>query len=58
MKLHPDIMGAFSYIITDMLYLSCGLPSWTYFSPANWEVVYQALELLVTRRFWDAPPLD
>jgi hypothetical protein len=32
-KLHPDIMGAFSYIIADMLYLLCGLLFGTDFSP-------------------------
>jgi hypothetical protein len=36
-KLHPDIMAAFSYIIADQLFLSCGLPFGTDFSPQNWE---------------------
>ena len=35
LKLHPDIMGAFSYIIADKLFLSCGQPFGTDFSPAN-----------------------
>jgi hypothetical protein len=27
-KLHPDIIGTFSYIIADHLFLSCGQPFW------------------------------
>jgi hypothetical protein len=50
-KLHPDIMGAFSYIIDDKLFLSCGQPFGTDFSPANWEVVHQVLEHLTTQLF-------
>jgi hypothetical protein len=47
-KLHPDIIGAFPYIIADKLFLSCGQPFGTDFSPANWEVVCQVLEHLAT----------
>ena len=53
-KLHPDIMGAFSYIIGDRLFLSCGLPFGTDFSPANWEVVRQLLEAVAERLFADS----
>lgn len=51
LKLHPDIMGAFSYIIADQLFLSCGLPFGTDFSPQQWEPVRQILELLAERLF-------
>jgi hypothetical protein len=47
-KLHPDIIGAFSYIIADILFLSCGKPFGADFCPANWEVVCQVLEKLAT----------
>lgn len=55
LKLHPDIMGAFSYIIADQLFLSCacGLPFGTDFSPQQWEPVRQILELLAERLFED-----
>jgi hypothetical protein len=52
-KLHPDIMGAFSYIISDKLFLSCGQPFGMDFSPANCEVVRQVLEHLATQLFHD-----
>jgi hypothetical protein len=52
-KLHPDIIGAFSYIIADKLFLSCGQPFGTDFSPANWEVVRQVLEHLATCLYQD-----
>lgn len=52
-KLHPDIMGAFSYIIADQLFLSCGLPFGTDFSPQNWEPLRQILEILAERLFDD-----
>ena len=53
LKLHPDIMGAFSYIIADQLFLSCGLPFGTDFSPQQWEPVRQILEILAERLFED-----
>ena len=52
-KLHPDIMGAFSYIIANTLFLSCGLPFGTDFSPQNWEPFRRILELLAERLFDD-----
>ena len=52
-KLHPDVMGAFSYIISDVLFLSCGLPFGTDFSPQNWEPFRRILELLSERLFDD-----
>lgn len=53
-KLHPDIMGAFSFIIADRLFLSCGLPFGADFSPANWEIIRQLLEELAVKLFDDA----
>jgi hypothetical protein len=47
-KLHPNIIGAFSYIIADKLILSCGQPFGMDFTPVNWEVVLQVLEHLAT----------
>jgi hypothetical protein len=38
---HPNSMRVFLYIIVDKLFLSCGQPFGTDFSPANWEVVQQ-----------------
>jgi hypothetical protein len=52
-KLHPDVIGAFSYIIADKLFLSCGQPFGTDSSPANWEVVRQVLEHLATCLYQD-----
>jgi hypothetical protein len=52
-KLHPDIMGAFSYIIANQLFLSCGLPFGTDFSPQNWEPLRQILEILAEKLFDD-----
>ena len=46
-------MGAFSYIIADQLFLSCGLPFGTDFSPQNWEPLRRILELLAERLFHD-----
>ena len=52
-KLHQDIIGAFSYIIANKLFLSCGQPFGMDFSPANWEVIHQVLEHLATSLFRD-----
>lgn len=38
-------MGAFLYIISKWLSLSCGLPLSMDFSLANWEVIWQVLEV-------------
>ena len=35
-------MGAFSYIIADLLYLACGSTMGSDFSPAAWEVLKYA----------------
>ena len=57
-KLHPDNMGAFSYIIAERLFLSCGLPFGTDFSPQNWEPVRQILEILAEKLFADSSLRD
>ena len=48
-------MGAFSYIIADLLYLSCGLAMGSDFSPAAaaWEVCRRLAEQLATSLFSD-----
>jgi len=50
-KLHPNVFGAFLYIIADMLFLSCGQPFRTDFGAANWEVIRQILEHSATQLF-------
>ena len=51
MKHHPDVMGAFSYIIGGLLFLSCGLTFGSDFSPQTWEVVRRMVEQLATNLF-------
>ena len=53
MKLHPDIMAAFSIIVADFLYLQAALPFGTDFSPQNWEPVRRLIEILVVKLFDD-----
>ncbi len=53
-KHHPDVMGAFSYIITKTLYLSCGLTMGSDFSPAVWEICRRLAEQLATSLFNDS----
>ena len=53
LKHHPDVAGAFSYIIEDMLYLSCGLTMGADFSPGSWEVLRRINEQLATNLFED-----
>jgi hypothetical protein len=38
-KHHPDVAGAFSYILADYLFFQVGLAFGADFSPANWEAV-------------------
>jgi hypothetical protein len=44
-------MGAFSFIIADKLFLACGLPFGTDFSPANWEIVRQLIEVVALPKY-------
>ncbi|KAL7523262.1 hypothetical protein ACHAXR_000668, partial [Thalassiosira sp. AJA248-18] len=53
MKLHPDIMAAFSIMVADFLYLQSALPFGTDFSPQNWEPVRRLVEILAERLFHD-----
>ena len=53
MKHHPDVMGAFSYIIADLLYLSCALTFGSDFSPQTWEIPRRIAEQLATQLFHD-----
>jgi hypothetical protein len=53
MKHHPDVMGAFSFIIADLLYLSCGLTFGSDFSPSTWEVPRRIAEQLAEGLFDD-----
>ena len=53
LKLHPDIMPAFSIVVTDLLFLQAALPFGTDFSPQNWEVCRRLIEELSTKLFRD-----
>ena len=53
LKHHPDAMGAFSYIIADTLFLSCGPTMGADFSPGTWEVPRRMVEQLATALFQD-----
>ncbi|KAL7535992.1 hypothetical protein ACHAWF_006478, partial [Thalassiosira exigua] len=53
MKLHPDVMAAFSLIVTDFLYLQTALPFGTDFSPQNWEPCRCLIEILAVKLFDD-----
>ena len=53
LKNHTDALGAFSYIIADLLYLSCGLTMGSDFSPAVWEICRRFSEQLSTSLFDD-----
>ena len=53
LKHHPDVMGAFTYIIGEYLFLACGLTFGSDFSPANWEVIRRIAEQLAEKLFAD-----
>ena len=53
LKHHSDVMGAFSYILGDFMFLQCGLTFGSDFSPANWEVVRRIAEQLAEAFFED-----
>jgi hypothetical protein len=52
-KHHPDVAGAFSYILVDYLFFQVGLAFGADFSPANWEAVRRAQSALAERLFFD-----
>ena len=45
------MVGAFSYILDDILYLEVALSFGSNFSPANWEVVRHLAEILAEELF-------
>ncbi len=53
LKHHPDVMGAFSFVINTILFLQCGLTFGSDFSPANWEPVRRITEQLAMALFND-----
>jgi len=57
-KHHPDIAGAFSYILVDYLFLQIGLAFGVDFSPANWEAIRRASSALAERLFFDTSLVD
>jgi hypothetical protein len=52
-KHHPDVAGAFSYVLADYLFFQVGLAFGADFSPANWEAVRRAQSALAKRLFFD-----
>ena len=52
-KHHPDVAGAFLYVLADYLFLQIGLAFGADFSPANWEAVRRAQSALAERLFSD-----
>ena len=52
-KHHPDVVGAFSYIIAAYLYIQCGLAFGADFSPPVWEPCRRMAEQLSERLFDD-----
>lgn len=52
-KHHPDVAGAFSYILADHLFFQVGLTFGADFSPANWKAVRRVQSALAERLFSD-----
>jgi hypothetical protein len=52
-KHHPDVAGAFSYILADYLFFQVGLVFGADFSPADWEAVPRIQSALAKRLFSD-----
>jgi hypothetical protein len=52
-KHHPDVAGAFSYILADHLFFQVGLAFGADFSPANWEAVRRVQSALAEKLFFD-----
>ena len=53
MKLHPDIISAFSIMVADFLFLQSALHFGADFSPQNWEPVRRLIEILAEKLFKD-----
>ena len=52
-KHHPDVTGAFSYILAEYLFFQIGLAFGADFSPANSEAVRRVQSALAERLFYD-----
>ena len=52
-KHHPDIVGAFSYVIAEYLFFQVGLAKGANFSPSNWEAVWRIQSALATGLYHD-----
>ena len=52
-KHHPDIVGAFSYVLSKYLFFQVGLAFGANFSPSNWEAVRQVQLALATKLLYD-----
>jgi hypothetical protein len=52
-KHHPDVAGAFSYILAKHLFFQVGLTFRADFSPANWEAVQRVQSALAKQLFFD-----
>ena len=54
LKHHPDVMGAFSYILGEYLFVQVALSFGADFSPPNWEVVRRVAEQLAEGLYTDS----
>jgi hypothetical protein len=52
-KHHPDVAGAFSYILADYLFFQVGLAFGADFSPTNWEAGHRTQSALAKWLFFD-----
>ncbi|KAL7503807.1 hypothetical protein ACHAXN_001547 [Cyclotella atomus] len=57
-KHHPDVAGAFSYVIAWYMYLQCGLAFGSDFSPQMWEVCRRMAEQMAEKLFADESLLE
>ena len=53
LKHHPDVAGAFSYILGDFLFVQCSLTFGADFSPSSWKGICRIAELLAEALFDD-----
>ena len=53
MKLHPDIIPAFSIMVADFLFIQSALPFGADFSAQNWEPVRRLVKILAEKLFGD-----
>ena len=57
MKLHPDILAAFTIMVADFLFLQLALPFSTYLLPQNWKPVCWLIEVFAEKLFKDDTPM-